>query len=173
MKKLFFTFAFIFASICFISAEPAESSKSFVVTANSGHVTVTYDGEPIEYISWTDKSDPTVVLTTFFISYLEQSEFWKDSVTNLGTSGKTKDSVIEKMQESYKNVYSRVDKLQITINPEKFSVNSGNSIDSISTAMYKIKITYVVGNDSDSGEDDVLMVKEKSSGNWFVSELPL
>ncbi len=151
----------------------ASDGYFFEVVKNGQQITVTYGEKPIQYISWEDKSDPSVVLTTFFISYLEKSDFWKKSITNLGLGGASRENVLSEMEEKYEAFYGLVDRLTIKIDPEKIQVLDGSEIDTIERAYFTIKITYLYQGEEDSGEDEVLMIKDKITGDWYVAQLPL
>lgn len=151
----------------------ADGSNVFEISKDGKQITVTYGGKPLQYISWDEKSNPSVVLTTFFISYLEESDFWKNSITNLGRGGLSNDELLSEMEEKRTSFYGLVDRLVISVNPEEIESQPSSKIDTIERAYFKIKISYSYRGEEDSGEDDVLMIKDRTSGDWYVAELPL
>ncbi|WP_191013691.1 hypothetical protein [Treponema zioleckii] len=173
MRKFFgLILAFIFSGLMCQNIF-ADESKVFEISKVEKQITVTYGGKLLQYISWEEKSEPSVVLTTFFISYLEESDFWKNSVTNLGRGGVSKDEVLSEMEKKRNAFYGLVDRLVITVNPDKIELLGHSKIDTIERAYFKIKIAYSYRGEEDAGEDDVLMIKDRASGDWYVAELPL
>lgn len=180
MKKLIAFFTMIFAGLNFafsdsVKSETACGNETFVVSKNGSEVSVLCGGmllsDHAKILSQTDFTNPTSVAVSFFISYLSQTEEWKDFVSDyeLFISGgkesyvrNMKEQFVDRMNASYEKAYGVVDSISITFNPEKFK-----------DGYYTVKIKISYNGESEEGEDQISMVKAPKSENWFVQELPL
>lgn len=161
MKK-FLTLILI---ILFTSSIFAEGSKSFVVARSADGVTV--NDEAILKTS-DDLKDPFTVLVKFFKNYLENNEKWKDYVYDNPASPSKKDFLISAMLEAYEDLYGSVDSITITINEGDYKDSRyGNG-----TIYYSISLELSFEGETESGTDEVTMVRDDETGFWYVIEIP-
>ena len=163
MKHIIRLAAVIFTVTVLYAQNTLITEKSFIVVRNGKEVTATYGGKTLSGNSWKDRKDPSAVLAAFFISYFNQTDDWHDLIVN----NTFYEILVDNMNEAYAQFYGIPDTISITISPEK-CIFEGEG-----TAFYTIKIAYSYEGETDEGEDEVTMEKDRERGEWLVAELPL
>ena len=163
MKHIITVTAVIFIAVVLYPQNVPISEKAFVVVRNGKEVTATYGGKRLTGNAWKNREDPSAVLAEFFISYFKQTDDWHDLVVNNTDYW----MLVDEINEAYAHSYGRVDTISITISPEKCMLYGDKS------AFYTIKIAYSYEGETEEGEDEVTMEKDRERCEWRVSELPL
>ena len=135
-----------------------DSKKSFVIKREGKKVTATLGGKPVSDFSNIDRTDPTEVLAAFFVSYFNQSDDWKNYVLHSCIGDE-----IASFENDWEELYGLADSISVTINPENYHKY---------TEYYTIKISASYRGETDDGEDDVEMIQNERTRQWFVVELP-
>ena len=131
------------------------STEPYVISRNGDSVTAFCGEILVSDFSKINQKDPAQVLAAFFESYLSGGNEWQKFVSP--------DVRISSIQGDYKEFYGVPESISITIDRKKFDPRRG---------YFKIKIAFAYQGETGEGEDDATMVQDKTSGNWFVTELP-
>ena len=163
MKHIITLTAAIFIAAVLYAQNVPISEKAFVVVRKGKEVTAIHGGKSLTGNAWKNRKDPSAVLAEFFVSYFKQTDDWHDLVVNNTDYG----MLVDEINEAYAQFYGIIDTISITISPEKFM------FDRDEVASYTIKIAYSAEGETEEGEDEVTMEKDRKSGEWRVAELPL
>lgn len=105
-----------------------------------------------------DQTDPTEVLTAFFISYFNQSEDWKKYV-----SPQFHEIRIEDIEEDWEEFYSLTDFISISFSPDDFDADTG---------YYSVNFNGSYQGEDFDDEDEVSLYQDTRTHLWYISELP-
>ena len=141
------------------------SDSFYNIERNGTEVTARKNSKELTGNEWKDFKDPSATLAAFFISYLSQTDEWKNLIADFGDFD-SKEELIAERNRPYEEFYGRVDSLSITINPLYFK-NYGNG-----TALYTVSFGFSYDGNLGAGDDQVSMIMDEN-GNWLIEKLPL
>lgn len=173
MKKTFALLLIFAVSFLFLEPIAAQGNNTYTIIREGDQLSFYYDGEETQTLPSEDKTNPYKTLASFFLCYLDYKASWEAYLPDCTNVTEAKDDLISSMEEDFQSLYGLVHTIAITIKPDSLELLPVSPRDRFEEALLTIQIYISHEGEEDSGEDQVLMLKDKKTGSWYVAELPL
>ena len=142
-----------------ISETKDNYADAYVISRDGSMVTAKLGDKEFTVSSMIDQTDPTEVLTAFFVSYFKQTEDWKNYVSPIVHEGR-----INVIEDAWEELYGLADFISISFSPDNFDEETG---------YYIVKIDGFYQGEEFDGEDEVALYQDAKTHQWYISELPM
>ncbi len=142
-----------------ISGANVNSETTYVISRDRSKVTAKLGDKELSDFSTIDQTNPTEVLSAFFVSYFNQTEDWKNYVSPIVHEGR-----INVIEDAWEELYGLADSISISFSPDNFDKDTG---------YYIVKIDGFYQGEEFDGEDEVALYQDAKTHQWYISELPM